>query len=338
MSKRVPSYTQEFNTDMLNTAWFIILIWLGLNSDLFPVELTRLNQWHKHAHTSLKPDVSIKRHHYNSLGSNLHFFSHFCHSFFHSVDMLIDYIIHNYTTALYSCLYVLITICAPSIHQFSCSFTYCLTEIHFFPLWHALIFKSQKLPRNESQKSKTHSSLIHLISHSQLFIYFHCILIYQTLFQFHFWMCCRSILLRSFCLLFHKSHSQTNRKVFFVLSLQAASPAVERPAGVERPQGKHAFSDRSVCLCDCRSSYAFSALVHGVCNSKFIHIHVYGFSCACLCPTFPSLKLYSNPDQGFSKYSECKEVPSLAQYKGLPKPGQCHTHAQTCRRPYASGL
>lgn len=60
---------------------------------------------------------------------------------------------------------------------------------------------------------------------------------------------CRWILLFcSFHRPFSKCYSLTNRKVLCVFSLQAASPAVERPAGVDRAQGKHTFSGRSVCL------------------------------------------------------------------------------------------
>lgn len=149
-------------------------------------------------------------------------------------------------------------------------------------------------------------------------------------------MCCWCFLFCSCIVSFPNANHRLSWKVFCVCSLQAAGPAVERPAGVDRAQGKHTFSGGSVCVlllywsplwCGCilflfiilsqcvwldnLKKWLCLSIIRTLCVTYFVSVlvcfttfmFIYVCVCVCLCPTFPSLKPYSNPDQGPCRYS-----------------------------------
>lgn len=78
----------------------------------------------------------------------------------------------------------------------------------------------------------------------------------------------------------------------------------------------------------------------------FVYICVYFCLCVYFCPTFPSLKLYSNPDQGLRRYSAKSSIISSLQKiakTGSGSQTETHkhtrrTHTATQRPPHSHGL
>lgn len=78
----------------------------------------------------------------------------------------------------------------------------------------------------------------------------------------------------------------------------------------------------------------------------FVYICVYFCLCVYFCPTFPSLKLYSNPDQGLRRCSAKSSIISSLQKiaktgSGSQTETQKHTqwtHTATQRPPHSHGL
>lgn len=78
----------------------------------------------------------------------------------------------------------------------------------------------------------------------------------------------------------------------------------------------------------------------------FVYICVSFCLCVYFCPTFPSLKLYSNPDQGLRRYSAKSSIISSLQKiaktgSGSQTETQKHTqwtHTATQRPPHSHGL
>lgn len=91
--------------------------------------------------------------------------------------------------------------------------------------------------------------------------------------------------------------------------------------------GAEAVVEDSSCLCACLSTFVFTS------------VYVY------FCPTFPSLKLYSNPDQGLRRYSAKSSIISSLQKiaqtgSGSQTETQKHTqwtHTATQRPPHSHG-